>query len=226
MESGQDAGNQRAGAAPLKGNKVLLRQQRTLPKRNYVIPERIACAILPCVEEKVMYYSEVKECDIANGPGVRVTLFVSGCTHHCKGCFNEMTWDFQYGREFTEEDIDKLIKLLEPSYVAGLTLLGGEPMEYRNQQGLLLLLRKVKEAYPDKTIWCYTGYLYEKDILENFCGKWEETREMLSYLDVIVDGEFVEELKDISLRFRGSSNQRIIDVKKSRETGKVVLWED
>lgn len=173
-----------------------------------------------------MYYSEVKECDIANGPGVRVTLFVSGCTHHCKGCFNEMTWDFQYGREFTEEDIDKLIKLLEPSYVAGLTLLGGEPMEYRNQQGLLPLLRKVKEAYPDKTIWCYTGYLYEKDILENFCGKWEETREMLSYLDVIVDGEFVEELKDISLRFRGSSNQRIIDVKKSRETGKVVLWED
>ena len=99
-------------------------------------------------------------------------------------------------------------------------------MEYRNQQGLLPLLRKVKEAYPDKTIWCYTGYLYEKDILENFCGKWEETREMLSYLDVIVDGEFVEELKDISLRFRGSSNQRIIDVKKSRETGKVVLWED
>ena len=173
-----------------------------------------------------MYYSEVKECDIANGPGVRVTLFVSGCTHHCKGCFNEMTWDFQYGREFTEEDIDKLIKLLEPSYVAGLTLLGGEPMEYRNQQGLLPLLRKVKEAYPDKTIWCYTGYLYEKDILENFCGKWEETREMLSYLDVIVDGEFVEELKDISLRFRGSSNQRIIDVKKSRETGKVVLWVD
>lgn len=173
-----------------------------------------------------MYYSEVKKCDIANGPGVRVTLFVSGCTHHCRGCFNEMTWDFQYGREFTEEDIDKLIKLLEPSYVAGLTLLGGEPMEYRNQQGLLPLLRKVKEAYPDKTIWCYTGYLYEKDILENFCGKWEETREMLSYLDVIVDGEFVEELKDISLRFRGSSNQRIIDVKKSRETGKVVLWED
>ncbi|MCI8773442.1 MAG: anaerobic ribonucleoside-triphosphate reductase activating protein [Lachnospiraceae bacterium] len=173
-----------------------------------------------------MYYSEVKKCDIANGPGVRVTLFVSGCTHHCRGCFNEMTWDFQYGREFTEEDIDKLIKFLEPSYVAGLTLLGGEPMEYRNQQGLLPLLRKVKEAYPDKTIWCYTGYLYEKDILENFCGKWEETREMLSYLDVIVDGEFVEELKDISLRFRGSSNQRIIDVKKSRETGKVVLWED
>ena len=173
-----------------------------------------------------MYYSEVKECDIANGPGVRVTIFVSGCTHHCKGCFNEMTWDFRYGREFMEDDIDKIMKLLEPSYIAGLTLLGGEPMEYPNQQGLLPLLRKVKEAYPDKTVWCYTGYLYEKDILENFCGKWEETNEMLSYLDVIVDGEFVEEQKDISLRFRGSSNQRIIDVKKSRETGKIVLWED
>ncbi|MBD5458827.1 MAG: anaerobic ribonucleoside-triphosphate reductase activating protein [Lachnospiraceae bacterium] len=173
-----------------------------------------------------MYYSEIKECDIANGPGVRVTIFVSGCTHHCKGCFNEMTWDFQYGREFTEEAADKILKLLEPSYIAGLTLLGGEPMEYRNQQGLLPLLRKVKKAYPDKTIWCYTGYLYEKDILEDFCGKWPETGEMLSYLDVIVDGEFVEELRDISLRFRGSSNQRIIDVKRSREAGKIVLWGD
>ena len=173
-----------------------------------------------------MYFSEIKECDVANGPGVRVTIFVSGCTHHCKGCFNEMTWDFRYGREFTKEDIEKIIKLLEPSYIAGLTLLGGEPMEYRNQQGLLPLLRRVKEQYPEKTIWCYTGYLYDKDILDDFCGKWEETREMLSYLDVIVDGEFVEEQKDISLRFRGSSNQRIIDVKKSRETGKIVLWED
>ena len=172
-----------------------------------------------------MYYSEIKECDIANGPGVRVTIFVSGCTHHCKGCFNEMTWDFQYGREFTEKAADKILELLEPSYIAGLTLLGGEPMEYRNQQGLLPLLRKVKETYPDKTIWCYTGYLYEKDILEDFCGKWKETEEMLSYLDVIVDGEFVEELRDISLRFRGSSNQRIIDVKRSRETGEIVLWE-
>lgn len=173
-----------------------------------------------------MYYSEIKECDIANGPGVRVTLFVSGCTHHCKGCFNEMTWDFQYGREFTWEDAEKIIKLLEPSYIAGLTLLGGEPMEYRNQQGLLPLLRKVKERYPDKTIWCYTGYLYDRDILDDFGGKWEETRELLSYLDVVVDGEFVEAQKDISLRFRGSSNQRIIDVKKSREMGKIVIWED
>ena len=173
-----------------------------------------------------MYFSEIKECDSANGPGVRVTVFVSGCTHHCNGCFNEMTWDFQYGREFTKEDMEKIIKLLEPSYIAGLTLLGGEPMEYVNQQGLLPLLRRVKEQYPDKTIWCYTGYLYDRDILDNFCGKWEETRELLSYLDVIVDGEFVEAQKDISLRFRGSSNQRIIDVKKSQEMGRTVMWED
>ena len=134
--------------------------------------------------------------------------------------------DFQYGREFTKEDMEKIIKLLEPSYIAGLTLLGGEPMEYVNQQGLLPLLRRVKEQYPDKTIWCYTGYLYDRDILDNFCGKWEETRELLSYLDVIVDGEFVEAQKDISLRFRGSSNQRIIDVKKSQEMGRTVMWED
>ena len=173
-----------------------------------------------------MYFSEIKECDIANGPGVRVTVFVSGCTHHCNGCFNEMTWDFQYGREFTKEDMEKIIKLLEPSYIAGLTLLGGEPMEYVNQQGLLPLLRRVKKQYPDKTIWCYTGYHYDRDILDNFCGKWEETRELLSYLDVIVDGEFVEAQKDISLRFRGSSNQRIIDVKKSQEMGRTVMWED
>ena len=126
----------------------------------------------------------------------------------------------------TKEDMEKIIKLLEPSYIAGLTLLGGEPMEYVNQQGLLPLLRRVKEQYPDKTIWCYTGYLYDRDILDNFCGKWEETRELLSYLDVIVDGEFVEAQKDISLRFRGSSNQRIIDVKKSQEMGRTVMWED
>ncbi len=172
-----------------------------------------------------MYYSEIKECDIANGPGVRVTLFVSGCTHHCKGCFNEMTWDFQYGRQFEKEDIEKILELLEPSYIAGLTLLGGEPMEYVNQQGLLPLLRSVKEKYPEKSVWCYTGYLYDKDILQDFCKKWQETEEMLSYLDVVVDGEFVEEFKDISLRFRGSSNQRIIDVNKSMNSGKIVLWE-
>lgn len=172
-----------------------------------------------------MYYSEIKECDIANGPGVRVSLFVSGCTHHCKGCFNEMTWDFQYGRPFDEEAEERILNLLAPPYIAGLTLLGGEPMEHVNQKGLLPLLQKVKESYPKKTIWCYTGYLYDKDILEDFCPKWEETRTFLSYLDVIVDGEFVEDLKDISLRFRGSSNQRIIDVRKSEQAGEIVNWE-
>ncbi len=122
--------------------------------------------------------------------------------------------------------MENIIELLKPSYIAGLTLLGGEPMEYRNQQGLLPLLRRVKESYPDKTVWCYTGYLYDRDIIKDFCGKWEETRELLSCLDVIVDGEFVEEQKDISLRFKGSSNQRIIDVRKSQEKGAVVLWEE
>ncbi len=172
-----------------------------------------------------MYYSEIKQYDIADGPGVRTALFVSGCTHHCKGCFNEMTWDFQYGREFTEETVESILKMLEPSYIAGLTLLGGEPLEYGNQQGLLPLLRRVKAEYPKKTVWCYTGYLYDKDILEKFVKKWAETQEILSYLDVIVDGEFIEAQKDISLRFRGSANQRIIDVKKSMQTGSIVLWE-
>ncbi len=169
-----------------------------------------------------MFYSEIKECDIANGQGVRTTLFVSGCTHHCKGCFNEMTWDFQYGREFDQEAKERILKSLEPSYIAGLTLLGGEPMEYVNQQGLLPLLREVKKRYPEKNIWCYTGYLFDKDILDVFCKKWKETEELLTYLDVIVDGEFVEELKDISLAFRGSSNQRIIDVQASLQTGNIV----
>ncbi len=172
-----------------------------------------------------MYYSEIKECDIANGPGVRVSVFVSGCTHHCKGCFNEMTWDFQYGKPFDKEAEGRILELLAPPYIAGLTLLGGEPMEYANQKGLLPLLQKAKEYYPDKTIWCYTGYRYDRDILEVFCEKWKESREMLSLLDVIVDGEFVEALKDISLRFRGSSNQRIIDVRKSMREGRTVLWE-
>lgn len=172
-----------------------------------------------------MYYSEIKECDIANGPGVRVSLFVSGCTHHCKGCFNEMTWDFQYGRPFDDKIQAHILELLKPPYIAGLTLLGGEPMEYGNQKALLPLLRKVKEGFPDKTIWCYTGYLFDQDIMEDFCNKWEETREILSCLDVIVDGEFVESLKDIRLVFCGSSNQRLIDVQKSLQEGKVILWE-
>lgn len=173
-----------------------------------------------------MYFSEVKQYDIANGPGIRVTVFVSGCSHHCPGCFNEMTWDFTHGKVFEDQDMERILQALEPSYIAGLTLLGGEPMEYVNQQGLLPLVKAVKERYPNKTIWCYTGYTFEKDILDDFCTKWNETKELLSCLDVIVDGRFELEKKDISLRFRGSSNQRIIDVQVSLREGKTVLWDD
>lgn len=173
-----------------------------------------------------MYYSVIKKHDIADGPGVRVTLFVSGCTHHCEGCFNPETWDFQYGEPFTEAVADEILKALSPDYIAGLTLLGGEPLEPGNRQALLPLLRAVKEAYPQKNIWCYTGYLYDADILEKFCVQWEGMEEFLSYLDVIVDGEFIMAQKNISLRFRGSENQRIIDVQESLRQGKIVLWED
>lgn len=173
-----------------------------------------------------MYFSEVKQYDIANGPGVRVTIFVSGCNHHCQGCFNEMTWDFTYGKVFEDQDMERILQALEPAYIAGLTLLGGEPMEYVNQQGLLSLIKAVKERYPNKTIWCYTGYTFEEDILNEFCSKWEETKEFLSCLDVIVDGRFELEKKDISLRFRGSANQRIIDVQASLKEGKTILWDD
>ncbi len=172
-----------------------------------------------------MNYANIKNCDIANGPGVRVTLFVSGCSHHCEGCFNEETWDFQYGEPFTEETADKILAMLAPDYIEGLTLLGGEPLEPVNRQALLPLLRAVKERYPGKNIWCYTGYLFERDILETFCTQWARMREFLSYLDVIVDGEFILAQKDISLRFRGSCNQRIILVQESLKRGEAVLWE-
>ena len=172
-----------------------------------------------------MYYGEIKKCDIANGEGVRVSLFVSGCTHHCLGCFNEATWDFHYGKEFTEETEKELLDALEPSYINGLSLLGGEPFEPENQKALVPFLRKVKERYPGKNIWCYSGYLYDSQLLSESRARCEYTDEMLSMIDVLVDGRFVESLKDITLVFRGSSNQRIIDVKKSLESGDVVLWE-
>lgn len=173
-----------------------------------------------------MYYSVIKKYDIADGPGVRVTLFVSGCTHHCEGCFNQETWNFQYGEPFTEAVADEIVNALSPDYIAGLTLLGGEPLEDGNWQALLPLLRAVKAAYPQKSIWCYTGYLFDADILGRFSVQWKEMEEFLSYLDVIVDGEFILARKDISLRFRGSDNQRIIDVQESLRQGKTVLWED
>lgn len=172
-----------------------------------------------------MNYAEIKTCDIANGPGVRVSLFVSGCTHRCKGCFNEIAWDFEYGKEFDEDTMNRLLDALRPDYVRGLTLLGGEPMEYRNQLGLLPFIRRVRAELPQKDIWCFSGYLFDSQIRDEMCKKWEETKELLSYIDVMVDGKFVEELKDIKLRFRGSSNQRIIDVKASLATSNVVLWQ-
>ena len=171
-----------------------------------------------------MNYGEIKNFDIANGEGVRVSLFVSGCTHHCKNCFNKDTWSFDYGEPFTKETEDKIIKELTPDYISGLSLLGGEPFEPSNQEGLIKLLRRVKAELPDKNIWCYTGYLFDKELLGNSRARCEYTDEMLSYIDVLVDGEFVQELYSITLQFRGSSNQRIIDVKKSLAEGKVIEY--
>ena len=171
-----------------------------------------------------MYYAEIKKHDIANGTGIRVSLFVSGCTHHCKNCFNQETWDFHYGREFTDTTTEEILDALKPSYIAGLSILGGEPFEHINQQGLLPLLRKVKKTYPQKNIWCYTGYLYDRDIIGEMCHKWEETREILSYIDILIDGEFIEELKQANLLFRGSSNQRSILVQESLQSNSIVLW--
>lgn len=170
-----------------------------------------------------MNYGNIKECDIANGPGVRVSLFVSGCRHHCKGCFNEETWDFHYGNPYTEETEETIINLLKVGYIQGLSLLGGEPFEPENQQELVKLLRKVRETYPEKDIWCYSGYLYDVDMVPGGRVYTDVTEEMLSYLDVLVDGRFVEAQKDVTLHFRGSKNQRIIDVKKSRKENAVVL---
>ena len=173
-----------------------------------------------------MNYATIKNCDIANGPGVRVSLFVSGCTHRCKGCFNEVAWDFNYGQPFTQETIDDILKMLEPSHIAGITLLGGEPFEPENQPGLLELLRQIKAKMPEKSIWAFSGYLFEKDILAGRLGPREITEELISYLDVLVDGPFILEKRDLMLRFRGSSNQRLIDVKASLRSGETVLWND
>lgn len=170
-----------------------------------------------------MRYGEIKKCDIANGPGVRVSLFVSGCTHHCKNCFNEATWDFNFGEEFTKETETELFEALSPAYIAGLSLLGGEPFEPQNQRRLLPLLQQVKVKFPEKTIWCYSGYLMDEELLKTSRARCEVTDEMLSYIDVLVDGEFVEEKKDITLVFRGSNNQRIIDVSKSLKCKEIVL---
>ncbi len=170
-----------------------------------------------------MNYAAIKNCDIANGPGVRVSLFVSGCTHRCPGCFNEVAWDFHYGQPFTQEVMDRIVQMLRPDYIRGLTLLGGEPFEPENQGAIVQLLRQVKRELPQKSIWAFSGYLFDRDILS---GRLGDTQEYLSYLDVLVDGPFIEAQKNLSLRFRGSENQRLIDVPASLAAGKIVLWQD
>lgn len=172
-----------------------------------------------------MNYATIKPYDVANGPGVRVSLFVSGCTHHCKGCFNSEAWDFAYGEPYTQEVEDRIIKALEPSYIKGFSVLGGEPFEPVNQAVVVNTLERVKATYPEKTIWCYSGYNFEQDILAGKLGDWEITKRMLSCIDVLVDGKFVESQKNPQLRFKGSANQRIILIQESLKTDEVVLWD-
>ena len=169
-----------------------------------------------------MNYAEIKPCSIENGTGVRVSLFVSGCRHHCKECFNAETWDFNYGKPYTVETETLLLEQLAPDYIAGLTLLGGDPTEPENQRALLPLLQRMRKELPGKTVWAYSGYLYE-DFLPGGRAYCEVTEEYLGLIDILVDGPFILEQKDISLLFRGSANQRIIDGPKSRACGDVVI---
>lgn len=169
-----------------------------------------------------MNYATIKEHDTANGTGVRVSLFVSGCTHHCKECFNPEAWDFNYGQKYTKETEDQVVKLLDRNYIKGLSLLGGEPFEPANQLELVKLVKRVKQEYPNKTIWAYSGYTFDNDLAKGGKAYTKVTDEMLSCIDVLVDGEFVLALKDLKLHFRGSSNQRIIDVQNSIKENKVI----
>lgn len=173
-----------------------------------------------------MYYADIKNYDVANGPGVRVSLFVSGCTHHCKGCFNEVAWDFKYGNKFTDLQKNIILKQLENDFISGITILGGEPFEFINQEGILPLLEEVRKKFPNKSIWVYTGYLFDKNIVQEMAKKNNVTKQLLEIVDVIVDGKFELDKKNLRLKFRGSSNQRIIDVKSSINSGKVILMEE
>ena len=175
-----------------------------------------------------MNYAVIKKFDIANGPGVRVSLFVSGCRHKCKNCFNKEAWDFEYGNSFNSEIQEKILKELGVGYIAGLSILGGEPFEPQNQAALLPFVREVKRRYPDKPIWCYTGFVLDEKngVLKEQFKNTADTKELISLIDVLVDGPYVESKKDLMLRFRGSSNQRLINVPESLKQGTVVLWED
>lgn len=172
-----------------------------------------------------MYYGGIKDCDVANGPGVRVTLFVSGCTNHCEGCFQPQTWDFCYGEPFTGETEERLLRMLRPAYIRGLTVLGGEPFEPENQRALLPFLRRVRRELPGKDIWAFTGFTWETLLREGSHPRCEATEEMLSLLDVLVDGPFVLAKRNLMLRFRGSENQRLLDVPKTIAAKAPVWWE-
>ena len=173
-----------------------------------------------------MNYAGIKYCDIANGLGCRTVLFVSGCRNACKGCFQPQTWDFHYGEPFDEKAQEKILHSLEPDYVQGITLLGGEPFEEENQAALVPFMRRVREQYPNKDVWAFTGYIYDKDLIPGGRKYTEYTDELLSMIDILVDGPFMEELKDITLKFRGSRNQRVIDLSKTIQCGKICLAMD
>lgn len=172
-----------------------------------------------------MHYAELKNYDTANGIGVRVSLFVSGCTNHCKNCFQPETWDFSYGAEFTEETAEKILEMMKPDYIKGLTVLGGEPFEPENQRGLLPFIKKIREEFPEKSVWVYTGFTMEELRAEGTHSHCDVTEELLSLIDILVDGRFEEDKKDLTLRFRGSSNQRIIDMKSTLESNEIILWD-
>lgn len=169
-----------------------------------------------------MNYAGIKYCDIANGTGCRTVLFVSGCRNACKGCFQPQTWDFGYGESFDEKVQEEVLKSLEPDYITGITVLGGEPFEPENQKELVPFMRKVVARYPNKNVWAFTGYIYDKDLVAGGRRHTEDTDELLSMIDVLVDGPFQEEKKDITLKFRGSSNQRILDLKETIRTGNII----
>lgn len=173
-----------------------------------------------------MNYAKIKYYDVSNGPGVRTSLYVSGCRNHCKNCFNPETWDFNYGEPFTKEVEDKIIESLKPDYIKGFTLLGGDPFEPENAERLASFMERIRNTYPQKSIWCFTGYDFEKDILTGRLGDINTNMRIIKTLDVLVDGRFVEGLKDLNLRFRGSSNQRIILVQESLTNDEIVLWNE
>ena len=173
-----------------------------------------------------MNYATIKYCDIANGTGVRTSLFVSGCRRHCPNCFNAVAWDFGYGAPFTKEVRNEILESLAPGYINGLSLLGGEPFEPENQRALVPFLRRVRARFPDKDIWAYSGFTLDKELtVDGAHPRCEVTDEMLSLIDILVDGRYVDAQRNISLRFRGSENQRIIDMDRTRAAGHIVLWE-